>query len=108
MRFERVQGLLSERDDPQSVRSLAVGPKLAADQDAADVEYLRLSVDVASLQREQLGGAQAGQGADERDRPIVLEQLGGDGLDLGERCERQDLGPLRLRVRDRLPRVRVE
>ena len=54
MRFERVQSPLGERDDPQGVRGLAVRAKLPADQDPTDVKDLRLAVDVATLEREQL------------------------------------------------------
>ena len=83
MRVERLQCPLSQRDDPQSTRGLAVGTKLPADQDTADVENLRLPVDVTPLKPEQLRGPKPAQGADERDRPVVLQQLGRDGLDLG-------------------------
>ena len=94
-----------------TLRARAVFPygrTLTADQHTADVEHLRLPVDVAPFEREQFRRTQPGQGSDDRDRPVVGSKLVRDRLDLGERRERQDLRPFRLRVRDRLRRVRVE
>jgi hypothetical protein len=47
MGFESIQSLLSEGDDPESVRRLSVGPKLTTDQHPAHVQDLRLAVNVA-------------------------------------------------------------
>ena len=56
MVFEGVQRPLSERDDSQGARCLAVGAKPPADQNPPDVEDFRVAVDVAPLERQQLRG----------------------------------------------------
>lgn len=72
------------------------------------MEWFPGPVDVAAFESEQFGGTQPGQAADDRDRPVVGEELVGDCLHFGETREREHLGAFRLRVRDLLRRVRVE
>jgi hypothetical protein len=56
MGFKGLQCLLGERDDPQRVRRFAVRAEFASHEHPADVEDLRVAVDVATLEREYLRG----------------------------------------------------
>jgi hypothetical protein len=65
---ERLSDALAQRDGPERAGLLPVVLYLPVGVDTADVQDARLPVDVASLEREPLGAAEAGAGGDERER----------------------------------------
>jgi len=65
------------------------------------VEEAGVPVDVAPLERDPLLGPQAGQRGQDRQGAEARAELRGDRLHVGERLERRNLPPLRLRIRDK-------
>jgi len=62
----------------------------------------RLRVDVSSLQRKPLLGAEPGAGDEDRKRAALGRELVGQALELLPGAEGRSLAALRLRVRDEL------
>lgn len=64
------------------------------------MEQAGVPVDVSTFERDPLLGTEAGERSDDRDGSEARAELDRDRLDVGERLERRNLAPLRLRVRD--------
>lgn len=64
------------------------------------MEEAGLPVDISTLEGDPLLRPEAGEGAHDRDRPVLRAELRGHGLDVLHLLEARNLAPLRLRVGD--------
>ena len=107
-RVERLGGSRRQWHGAKRTRLLAVQLHLAVGEHAPDVHEAGVAVDVATLERQPLLRAQAGERYEQRHRPEARAELVADRLELVERSEGAHLAPLRLRVRHERGRVLVE